>query len=221
MMETAIVLGATGLVGSALVQQLLEDDACRKVTVLVRRSTRIHHPRLEEHIIDFDRPDQWRQLVTGDVLFSAFGTTIRKAGSQEAQYKVDYTYQYEVAAAAAENGVPVYVLISAAYASPDSKIFYSRIKGELERDVRKLPFRSVHFLQPGMLAGHRHEVRVGEKMGLMVMTVMGWIPVLRRFKPIPATEVAAAMIHAAKRPYGGTTVYTMGKVFRLAKGEIS
>jgi uncharacterized protein YbjT (DUF2867 family) len=219
-MKTAIVLGATGMVGSALVQQLLQDDAYSKVKVFVRRSTQIHHPKLEEHIIDFDQPAGWWKQVTGDVLFSAFGTTIRKAGSQEAQYKVDYTYQYQMAEAAASNDVPIYVLVSAAYASPDSKIFYSRIKGELERDVRKLPFRSVHFLQPGMLAGHRHEVRIGEKMGIMVMTMVSWIPVLRRFKPIQAAEVARAMIHAAARPYGGTSTYTMGKVFRLAKGEM-
>jgi uncharacterized protein YbjT (DUF2867 family) len=218
-MKTAIVLGATGLVGSALVQQLLQDNGWQKVKVFVRRSTHVRHPKLEEFIIDFDRPDEWRHLVTGDVLFSAFGTTIRKAGSQEAQYKIDYTYQYQMAEAAAANDVPVYVLVSAAYASPESKIFYSRIKGELERDVRKLPFRSVHFLQPGMLTGHRHEVRVGEKMGIMVMTVVGLIPILRRFRPIQAAEVARAMIHAAERPYGGTNVYTMGKVFRLAKGE--
>lgn len=218
-MKTAIVLGATGLVGSALVKLLLADAAYERVKVLVRRSTGVHHPKLEEYIIDFDRPDTWRQLVTGDVLFSAFGSTLRKAGSQEEQYKIDYTYQYEVASAAANNDVPVYVLVSAAFASPDSKIFYSRIKGELERDVRKLPFRSVHFLQPGMLSGQRHEIRVGEKMGVMIMTLVGWIPVLRRFRPIQGREVAKAMLHAAGRQYGGASTYTMGKVFRLAKGE--
>jgi len=219
-MKTAIILGATGLVGSALLKLLLHDDEYGKIKIFVRRSTQLHDPKLEEHIIDFDRPESWRHLVTGDVLFSAFGTTIRKAGSQDAQYKVDYTYQYQFAEAAAGNNVPVYVLVSAAYASPESKIFYSRIKGELERDVRKLPFRSVHFLQPGMLSGHRREVRVGEKMGIMVMTVVGAIPVLRRFKPIQGREVAQAMIHAAQQSYGGTSVYTMGKVFRLANGEL-
>ena len=132
MPKTAILIGATGLVGAALTDALLADSRFEKVVVFVRRATGKNHPKLEEHIVNFDAIDNWKQLLTGDVLFSAMGTTIGKAGSKEAQYKIDYTYQYEVAKAASENGVRQYVLVSSAGASPQSKIFYSRMKGELK-----------------------------------------------------------------------------------------
>ena len=112
--RTAIVIGATGLVGHELVQQLLQDQRFVRVVVLGRRNSGFVHARLEEHLISFDQPEQWRHLVKGDVLFSALGTTLKTAGSKEAQYKVDHTYQLEVAKAAAANGVPVYVLVSSA-----------------------------------------------------------------------------------------------------------
>ena len=110
----ALVIGATGAVGMDLVEQLLKDDAFERVTVFVRRPLAVENPKLTVHIIDFDHPEQWRELLQGDVLFSCLGTTIKAAGSQEAQWKVDYTYQYEAAKAARENGVEAYALVSSA-----------------------------------------------------------------------------------------------------------
>lgn len=144
------------------------------------------------------------------------GTTLRTAGSKDAQYKVDYTYQYEVAKMAAANGVKEYVLISSAGAGPDSKIFYSRIKGELERDIKKLPFETIHIIRPGMLAGDRKEVRTGEKIFTPVMYAIGAIPGLGMLKPIQGREVAQAMINATFRHVVGIHSYTMGEVFKLA-----
>ena len=102
----ALVIGATGMVGSQLIQQLLADDRFEKIRVFSRRSLAITHPKLEEHLIDFNFPEQWRGLVRGNVLFSALGTTLSKAGSKGAQFKIDYKYQYQFAKAASENGVP-------------------------------------------------------------------------------------------------------------------
>ena len=104
-MKTAIVIGASGLVGSYITLKLLDDIRYDKVKVFVRNSLDISHVKLEEHVIDFDKIEIWKEYLTGDELFSALGTTIKKAGSKEAQYKVDYTYQFDVAKAASENRV--------------------------------------------------------------------------------------------------------------------
>ncbi len=165
-MRKAIVIGATGLVGGQLMELLLNDSRFESVKIFVRRTANITHPKLTEHIVDFDAPDTWKKLVTGDVLYSAMGTTLRVAGSKEAQYKIDYTYQYNVARTAAANEVKEYVLISSAGAAIDSKIFYSRMKGELERDIKRLPFETIHIIRPGLLAGERVQVRTGEKIGI-------------------------------------------------------
>jgi uncharacterized protein YbjT (DUF2867 family) len=215
-MKTAIVIGATGLVGRQLTELLLKDTRFEKVKVLGRRSTNIMHDKLEEHIVTFDEPDDWKKLVTGDVLYSVLGTTLRTAGSKEAQYKIDYTYQYKIAKMAAANEVPEYVLISSAGSSPNSKIFYSRIKGELERDIQKLPFETIHILRPGMLEGSRETVRTGERIGIGVMKVLSQIPGLKRLQPIHARNVAQAMINATFRHVIGIHSYTLEEVSMLA-----
>ncbi|MGC9344211.1 MAG: NAD(P)H-binding protein, partial [Bacteroidales bacterium] len=130
-MKTAIIAGATGLVGGHLLEQVLEDPYFDVIIIFVRRTTGIDHPKLTEHIVNFDTPDEWKDRVKGDILFSAMGTTLKQAGSKEAQKKVDYTYQYEVAKMAAAKGVQDYVLVSTPGASPGSMVFYIRIRGEL------------------------------------------------------------------------------------------
>ena len=215
-MKTAIVIGATGLVGNELVQQLLKDSRFDKVKVFVRRSMKIVNNKLEEHIVDFETPDSWKKNVTGDVLYSAMGTTLKAAGSKEAQYEIDYTYQYQVARMAANNNVGQYVLVSAAGSSVDSKIFYSKMKGELERDVKKLPFDTIHIIRPGMLAGERREARSGEKIGIGIMNLVAMIPGLHRLKPIQGAEVARAMINATFKHVIGIHSYTMSEVYQLA-----
>ncbi len=215
-MRTAIVIGATGLVGRQLVELLLIDSRFGLVKIFTRRSTGLSHKKLEEHVVDFDDVLNWKKLVTGDVLYSAMGTTLRKAGNKENQYKVDYHYQYQVARAAAGNEVKEYVLVSSAGADPGSKIFYSRMKGELERDVKKLSFAAVHIIRPGILSGARYEVRVGEKIGIGIMRVLSVIPGLGNLKPIEGIQVAKAMINATFRHVVGIHAYTMGEVFKLA-----
>lgn len=216
-MKTAIIIGATGLVGNKLVHLMLNDDQVTKVIVFVRRSLTLQHVKLEEHVIDFDKPETWMQDVKGDMLFSALGTTIKQAGTKAQQYKVDYTYQYEFAQIAAQNHVPVYALVSAASSSPDSSIFYSRMKGELERDVKSLPFKSINIMQPGLLSGARQEERFAEKLGYHVLKAINAIGLFKKYRSIEGRTVAVALRNAAFQAVPGVHVYTLDEVFKLAE----
>ena len=124
----ALVIGATGATGRDLVNQLLTDKDYDEVNVFVRRPLEVESPKLKTHIVDFEKPEEWKDLVNGDVAFSCLGTTLKDAGSKEAQRKVDYDYQYNFAKAAKENEVEDYILVSSYGANPKSKIFYSRMK---------------------------------------------------------------------------------------------
>jgi len=215
-MKKAIIIGATGLVGSELVKLLLDDSRYSKVVVFGRRSLKINHDKLEEHLVDFDAPDEWKPLVKGDVFFSTLGTTMKKAGSPSAQYKVDYYYQYIFAQAAAENKVPVYVLVSAPGASPESVMFYTRMKGSLEREVKKLDFQSISLMQPGLLHGERDEERMGEKGAYYVLKAITTVGLFRGYRPIHGKTVAQAMINAAERAEFGVKTYALKELFELA-----
>ncbi len=129
----ALVIGATGATGKDLVKQLLNDKDFEEVNIFVRKPLNFQNDKLKVHVIDFDKPEEWKNSVKGDVAFSCLGTTLKDAGSKEAQKKVDFNYQYEFAKAAKENNVDDYVLVSAYGANPKSKIFYSKMKGELEK----------------------------------------------------------------------------------------
>ncbi|HKJ40998.1 MAG TPA: NAD(P)H-binding protein [Sunxiuqinia sp.] len=217
MKKTAIVIGATGLVGSQLVQQLLGDDRFEKVVIFVRRKSGWANPKLVEHIVDFNQMDHWKEQIRGDILFSALGTTLKKAGSKQAQFKIDYTYQYEVAEAAAQNGVSRYVLISSAGASPKSKIFYSRMKGELDEAVQKLSFQKIAILRPSFLNGDRKEERTGEKV---MLKISRWATqfAFKKYRPIKDKTVAKAMIHVALSDdlSSGKFMYELDEIFPLA-----
>lgn len=215
-MKTAIIIGATGLVGKSLVHLLVDDDRFSKIIVFLRRSLELKHTKLEEHVIDFDKPEQWMHLVQGDVLFSTLGTTIKQAGSKAKQYNIDYTYQYTFAQAAAQNKIPTYVLVSAAASSPDSKIFYSRMKGELERDVKTLGFKSIYIIQPGLLHGERKEERFGENMAYKVLNAVNAIGLFKQYRPIKGETVAAALRNAALKAQPGVNPYALAGVFELA-----
>lgn len=215
-MKTAVIIGATGLVGNNLVQLLLHDDRFSRIIVFVRKSLQIQDNKLEEHIINFDRPESWMYLVQGDILFSALGSTIKQAGSKDNQYKIDYSYQYSFAQAAAKNQIPTLVLVSAAGANPKARIFYSRMKGELERDVKTLPFKSVNIIRPGLLHGPRKEERFGENMAYKALKAFNAIGLFKQYRPISAETVAAALRNAGLQAKPGVNDYTLTEVFDLA-----
>lgn len=194
--KVANLIGASGLVGHQLVTQLLENQEFEKIRIFVRRRTGIVHPKLEENLIDFDSLESWTHLVKGDLLFSSLGTTLKTAKTKENQYKVDFTYQYNFAKAAADNGVPVYVLVSSIGANSKSSVFYSRIKGELEEEVEKLKFKKSLIFRPSILDGNRQEKRIAEKIGLVVSRFLTRF-ILKKYRPTPVNRLADKMIRLA------------------------
>lgn len=216
-MKTAIILGGTGLVGSRLIDLLLGDSRYGKVTVLVRRPLNKAHKKLNEEIINFEKPEEWKNLIRGDEFYSCLGTTIKTAGSKEAQYKVDYSYQYAAAEIAAANGIKKYVLISSAGANLNSKMFYSRMKGKLDSDVKLLPFESITIIKPSVLVGKREQKRIGEEFAAKALQfLIKFIPLLNKYKPIDAEIVAFAMINSANNPKSGAHEIELHEVFQAA-----
>lgn len=196
-----LVLGATGLVGSALVSRLLESEPARVIGV-GRRKTGREHERLEERVVDFEDPDSVAANIRGQALVSALGTTLKVAGSQDAQWKVDYEYQLNVARAAKQNGVEHYVLVSSTGANPKARVFYSRMKGELERAVESLKFPSLTILRPGILDGARTEDRPGERVALSLLRALPQALLPAPARPVPVRVVANAAIAGLKEGDG-------------------
>ena len=219
-MKTAIVIGATGLIGNLLVNKLLVDDRYEKVKVFVRRSAGISNPKLEEQIVDFDEIEKCKDKISGDELFSAMGTTIREAKSTSVQYKVDVTYQYEFAKAASENGVKSYFLVSSSGSKASSKIFYLRIKGELDEKVQQLPFSKIRIFRPSLLLGERPEKRFGEKATEIILKIVVPVfPFLKNQQPIEGEKVARAMIASANdSDKDKIKILELSKIFELASG---
>lgn len=200
-----LVIGATGAVGKDLVQQLIEDSSVERVDIFVRREVKISAPKLVVHVIDFDHPETWASQLQGDVLFSCLGTTIKAAGSQENQWKVDYTYQYEAAKAAKANGVKTYVLVSSVGANAKSKVFYTKMKGALDDAVQELGFEGCFILRPPSLI-RKGSDRFGEKVGIVALKAFNAIGLLRSFTPMRTEDVAAAMIRLAKSGRQGVEI---------------
>ncbi len=212
-----MLIGATGLVGSHLLHQLLDHGHVDEVTVFLRRTTGIVHPKLTEHIIDFSRPRDWASRVKGDIIFLSLGTTRAKAGGKKAQYEVDHTYQYRFAAAAAENGMQTLVLVSSAGARLNSPFFYMRMKAELEKDIRKLSIEQKVFIRPGALTGPREEKRPAENFGIFLLRVITRLGFMRKYRPIHADTVARAMLNAALTEKPGVMTCEPNEVFELAR----
>lgn len=193
----ALLIGATGATGSDLLQLLLGDSKVDRVAIFVRRDPQITHPKLEVHLIDFDTKEQWNHLVIGDILFSCLGTTLKDAGSKEAQWKVDHDYQYRFSEAARENGVGTLLLVSSMNASLKSPFFYARMKGELEEAVRKLGFPGLMIFRPPSLI-RKGSDRAMERVGVKLIGFLNRLGLLKSMRPIPTERLAQAMLYAAK-----------------------
>ncbi|MFW5944739.1 MAG: oxidoreductase [Bacteroidota bacterium] len=192
-MSTAMIAGASGLTGSTLMQLLLERNAYDRVKVLVRRPLEIEHPTLEQIVYDYEHPDNSR--IQADHVYCCLGTTMKKAGSRDTFFRVDHDYPLQIARAAYQNGASKFALVSAVGANPRSMFFYNRVKGQLEEDLKQMPFEAVYIFRPSMLLGKREEFRLAEAWGKSIMKPLSFV-LPGNLKPIHVKQVAGCMMDA-------------------------
>ena len=198
MSKTAIILGATGLTGSILLEYLLEDTSFKKVKVFSRNSVRKTHPKLEEHLLDLFELQTVSNQFIGDVVFCCIGTTKAKTPNKETYRKIDYGIPVSGAKLAKQNGINTFIVISALGANPKSRVFYNRVKGEMERDVLGQEIKHTYILQPSLIGGNRNEKRMGERLAQVFMTYLGFL-VPKKYKMISPETIAKAMQILAKK----------------------
>jgi uncharacterized protein YbjT (DUF2867 family) len=218
-LRSSVILGATGLVGGELVKALTRDHESEGVVTLGRRPSGFSAPTLKDVTADLARPETYREYLNVDCVFCALGTTIKKAGSEAAFRRVDYEYPLTVAREAVAQGARRFVLVSAVGADPKSRIFYNRVKGELEVALRALRFpRGLGLLHPSLLLGERGESRPGEQVAALLMraTAPLFAGGLRKYRAISAEQVAHAMLTAARSDDDGTVVYEGQALFEAA-----
>ena len=209
-----LIIGATGATGKDLLAKLLEDEAFSEIHSFVRKPMSISHPKLHAHVVDFDTPEAWADLLHGDVAFSCLGTTLAVAGSKDAQWRVDYDYQYAFAEHCKNNGVPTFVLVSAAGAKAQSKLFYNRMKGALEEAVKKLNFPRLLIFQPSILIRSNSD-RSGENFTVKAFKFLNKLGILKRYRPMPTEVLAEKMLSAVYNSPKGTFTFTLNKIFSL------
>jgi uncharacterized protein YbjT (DUF2867 family) len=214
----AIVFGASGLTGEALTAQLLADPSVSEVVVFLRRASGESHAKRAEIVIDFDKISDYTAQIKGDVVFNCLGTTLAKAGSQAAQQRIDRDYPIAIAQAAAQNGVPLMVSVSSV-GTADSGNFYLKTKAEMEAGVcAALGESRCIFMRPSMLMGDRKEFRLGEKIGIFAMYGVDYLLLggLRKYRSMPITDLAKAMIKVAKGAKANTNTPEFDEIMRLA-----
>lgn len=204
-----LLVGATGLIGRHCLAQLLSDPQIGAITVLSRRPLEHSSPKLNIHLVDFDRLADHARAIDADAVLCCLGTTHRAAGSPEAFAKVDHIYVAELARLAAARGVPRFLLVSTVGADPRSPVFYSRVKGRAEADVSELPFQAVHILRPSLLLGERQESRPLEDWSQTLAPLWSWFTwgPFRRYRPVAAETVAARMVTLAKGDQTGVHIH--------------
>lgn len=218
-MRTALVAGATGLVGGHCLTQLLDEPVFDRVIAIGRRELPRQHPKLVQRVIDFDRLGALGvDFPAADDVFCCLGTTMKRAGSQEAFRQVDFVYVVGLASQALQHGAKQFLLVSSVGASPKSPLFYSQVKGETEEAVTALPFVGRYMIRPSLLTGDRPGHRPAERFGLAVASgvSLALVGPLRKYRPIQAATVAKAMVRLAIQAPGGVRIYESDELEQLA-----
>lgn len=215
MNRTAIVIGATGVVGREVVKELSAKDEVSEIITLTRREYNFDSPKVINYVVNFDELDNYADLIHGEYLFSCLGTTKSLAGSIEAQRKVDVDYQYQVAKIAQQNGTHHYHLVSSPGADDQSNNAYLQMKGDLEQKIKTLDFASRSFYRPSLLVGERPDFRLGEKVGIAAASVLPYLPGLKKYRAIEGKDVAKKMVFEAMKSKHGTKFFELDELFNL------
>ena len=217
--KVAILFGATGLIGNCCLRRLLVHQAYDKVISIGRSPVKASHPKLIHYEVDMVNPENYRHLMRGDDLFICMGTTMKKAGSKEAFYEVDHNLIFHIAKTGSLQSLNQLIFVSSLGADSKSLAFYLKVKGELEDDVRRLPYWGIHIMRPSILLGSRDENRPLEKLagqlsrGLQIFSGS----ILGDIAPIQADDVAKAMVQAAQSLKPGTHIHHGSEIVKLAK----
>ncbi|UOK43284.1 MULTISPECIES: NAD(P)H-binding protein [Flavobacterium] len=219
MKKTAILLGASGLTGSLLLDLLLSDSDFDKIKLFSRKESGHLNPKIEEHIVDVLHLENHAANFTGDVVFCCIGTTKAKTPDENEYKSIDFGIPVTAAQLAKQNNIPAFIVISALGANPKSPVFYNRIKGEMERQVLDLGIPKTHILEPSLIDGDRNEARVGETMGIYLMKVINPLLIgkLKKFRSIPPENIAKTMWHLSKNDYpknivSSDVIYNLGQL---------
>lgn len=208
--RSVALFGATGLVGAECLDLLEGDPGVSRIDVFVRRAIeRKFAAKTTLHVVDFDNPSVWTPALHVDQVLCALGTTINKAGSQAAFRRVDFDYPLHIARTAQQQGARHFLLVSALGATSNSKVFYSRVKGELDDAVLALPFRSHTIVRPSLLLGPRKEFRLGEKIGEVLAFLAP-----AKYKPVHVRDVARALVDAAAKDAPGRRIIESREIGR-------
>lgn len=217
--RTALVAGASGLIGGHLLRLLVDDPAYDRVTTLVRRALPLTHKKLVQRVVDFDRLAEVGDFPRVHDVFCCLGTTIRQAGSQDAFRKVDMTYVVELGRMAVRHRATQYLVVTALGADPRSRVFYNRVKGETEEAIRRLQFEGIQIFRPSLLLGNRAQIRSAERIAGLLSPLVGWVMMgpLARYRPINAATVARALVRVARDAPRGAHVYESDEIRRLGR----
>ncbi len=201
--KTAIVLGATGLTGNALVRKLLIDSRYDCLKIFGRRSTGIANSKIREYVIDLFEMERYKKEFTADEVYCCIGTTAAKSPDQRIYRKIDYGIPVMAAQLCKRNGITTLVVISALGANKNSRIFYNRIKGEMEEKIQSFQIAKTHMLQPSLIGGKRNEKRFGEQLAKTLFSRFDFLLIgpLKKYKMIEPESIATAMIWLANNPY--------------------
>ncbi|ANB58624.1 NAD dependent epimerase/dehydratase family protein [Anoxybacillus sp. B7M1] len=216
--RTALLIGASGLIGSELLMLLLQSDDYQHVTILVRRELPIEHHKLEQVVIDFKSLEKYERYFCVDDVFSCLGTTMKKAKTKQNFIQVDYEYTLRAAALAEKCHVKSFLTISSVGADPQSPFFYNRVKGETEEALQRLAIQSLHIFRPSLLLGDRQEFRLSEKAAEWLLSHMPFLFIgkWRKYKPVEAKKMALAMFQAARSCPKGTHIYESDQVAHIS-----